>query len=148
MHGGSTQAANPIRDPMKASVMVDTQRGETYVVVVEPFCDASIVRVVGVIIVTAILVVLRVQRFHAKGPTKELVGNLESAASVLRVEQLRCNNHGNREVTAELVVGPSATRARTVYILVDATAIHDGWIHIVLGIISGVCWADEFSPFN
>jgi len=55
-------------------------------VIVEPFRDASIIRVVGVIIVTAILVIVRIKCFHAQRPAKELVGNLESTASVLGVE--------------------------------------------------------------
>ena len=61
-------------------------RGDVYVVVVEPFRDASIVRVVGVVIVTTILIIMRVQRFHAERPAKELVGDPESTAGVLRVK--------------------------------------------------------------
>jgi hypothetical protein len=72
--------------------------------VVEPFRDTGIVRVIAVIIVTAVLVIVRIQSFHAKRPSEELVGNLEGTASVLRIEQLGRNNHGNREVAAELVV--------------------------------------------
>jgi len=117
-------------------------------VVVESFRDASIIRVVGVIIVAAVLVIVRIYGLHAKRPAKELVGNLESTASVLRVEQLRSDNHGNREVAAELVVGPFTTGARAIHVLVDAATVHDGRVHVVLSVVGGVCRTDEFSPFH
>jgi len=116
-------------------------------VVVEPFRDASIVRVVGVVVVTVILVIVRIQRLHAKRPAKELVGNPESTTRVLWVKQLRRNNHGNREVATELVVGPFTTVARAIDVLVDAATIHNGRVHIILGVVDGGCWVNEFSPF-
>ena len=60
MHEGSIPAASPIRGPINESVVVEMSERRTCVVVVEPFRDASIIRVVGVIIVTAILVIVRI----------------------------------------------------------------------------------------
>jgi hypothetical protein len=68
---------------------------------------------------------------------------------MVQVEQLRRNNHGDREVATQLVVGPFTTGARTIDVLVDAATIHDGWVHMELGVIGGVCRTGEpIDPFQ
>jgi hypothetical protein len=100
-------------------------------VVVAALCSLVVVAVVAVDVVGMVLVVAGVESGHAARAEEVLVGDLECAESVLVVEEIRGDTHGNGEVGTQLVV--SVLLLAAVDVLVDATAVDDLRVDVVLG---------------
>lgn len=69
-----------------------------YLVIIPPLGSSRIIRVVRIIVVWAILKVRRVQGFHTQRSTQMLVREPQRTKGVYWIKQLRCHNHGDREV--------------------------------------------------
>lgn len=110
----------------------------TYIMIVETFGNAGVVRVVLVIVVATILRIAGVQGLHTQRRLEELVGGLEGDDGVFGVEQVRCDGHGDWIVAAELVVGPLALLGSAVHVLVNATAVDDAGVDGVVDVLGGV----------
>ena len=111
---------------------------KAYVVVVQSFGDASIMRVVLIVVVAAVLRVCPIKGLHTQRSFQDLVRDLESRYCVLRIEKMRRHRHGDRVVAPELVVRPLAVLWRPIDVLVDTTAINDTRIDGILLVVGRI----------
>lgn len=148
-----------VKDQQSAKVESDGPNPFGSLVVVAALGDVRIVGVVRVVVVayerarrnqlplhsergkelTSVVGVGRVERLDSKRANEHLLEDGESLESVLRVEQLGSDSHGNGEVASELVVGAVAPSGSSVHILVDAATSDELGLDVVLGIVLGVC---------
>lgn len=74
--------------------------------VIEAFGDGCIGGIIGVVVERAILKIDRIESLHAQRTTKDKVGDFEGLQSMVGVEELWGNRHGNGKVGSKLVVRP------------------------------------------
>lgn len=99
---------------------------------------SRIIRIVRIIVVWTVLKVRSVQSFRPQRSAQVLVRESQRTKSMHWIKQLRRHNHGDREITSELIVGPLPSATGTEYILVDPSTVDKPGGNLILGIFSRI----------
>jgi hypothetical protein len=122
---------------------VEAQRPAPFgtLVVVTTFGSVEVGRILAVDVEGTVVVVRRIKRLHANWAEKILVRDFQSVKGVVRVEEFRRYRHGYAKVRTQLVVLVLLTA--TVSIFVDATAVYDLRVDIIVRVFFGRAWDVE-----